>query len=61
MYRVAVVTTTMKFLGASFDTKDEVDDYLLTLDEKEGLKKWRIEQDGILIETEAGIKKDLTP
>jgi hypothetical protein len=56
MYRVAVVTKTMTFLGASFETKDKVDNYLLEIDAKDGLKKFRIEQDGVLIETEEGRK-----
>jgi len=57
MFRVAVVTVSMKFLSASFETKNEVDDYLLDIWGGEVIKKFRIEQDGILIETEEGRKQ----
>ena len=54
IYRVGVVTKTMKFLGSTFKTREEVDDYLLRIDETEGLKKYRIMADGEIIETEQG-------
>ena len=54
IYRVGVVTKTMKFLGSTFKTREEVDDYLLRIDETEGLKKYRIMADGDIIETEQG-------
>jgi hypothetical protein len=56
IYRVGIVTNTMKFLGSTFKTREEVDDYLLRIDEAEGLKKYRIEENLILIETEEGKK-----
>jgi len=54
IYRVGVVTKTMQFLGSTFKTREEVDDYLLRIEETEGLKKYRIEENLILIETEQG-------
>ena len=59
MYKVGVVTKTMQFLNASFETKEEVDEYLLIIDDSDGLKKFRIEKDGVLIETEQGKKDDI--
>jgi len=56
IYRVGAVTKTMKFLGSTFKTREEVDDYLLRIDESDGLKKYRIEYGGELIETEEGKK-----
>jgi hypothetical protein len=53
---VGAVTKTMKFLGSTFKTREEVDDYLLRIDESDGLKKYRIEYGGELIETEEGKK-----
>ena len=56
IYRVGVVTKTMQFLGSTFKTREEVDDYLLWIDESDGLKKYRIMEDGEIIETEEGKK-----
>ena len=56
IYRAGVVTKTMKFLGSTFKTREEVDDYLLRIDETEGFKKYRIMVDGEIIETGEGKK-----
>ena len=55
-FRVAVVTEKMDFLGDSFDTREEVDLYLLAMMETVKLKKYRIEYEGVIIETEQGVK-----
>jgi len=54
MYRVGVVTKMGRIEAQNYTTRDEVDNYLLELDEKEGLRHFRIYLDGKVIETEMG-------
>jgi len=41
-FRVGIVTLNGDIKAENFDTKPEADDYLLKMDEKEGLKQYRI-------------------
>jgi hypothetical protein len=56
-YRIAV-STTKGFTHANFNTKEEVDTWLLELMEKEEVKRYRIKDmtTGNIIETEQGRK-----
>lgn len=59
MYRVVALTDKGNYLGKNFDTKDEVDTWILELDEKDGIKRFRImdKTTNKIIETEEGVKK----
>jgi len=42
MFRVALLTKKGKYLSKNFRNKDKVDTWILELDEKEGVKRFRI-------------------
>ena len=42
MLRVAIITKTGNTLSLNAETRQEIDDFLLSIDEKEGLKVYRI-------------------
>lgn len=54
MFKVGITTSKGRIEAHHFNTKDEVDTYLLEMDERETLTHFRIELDGVLIETEKG-------
>jgi hypothetical protein len=54
MLKVGLTTKTGRIEAKNFPTREEVDTYILELDEKEGIQHFRIEENGILIETEQG-------
>lgn len=56
MFRVGIVSLKGKIEHKDFKTRDEVDNYILEIDEKEGIKNFRIEDNGKLIETEKGVR-----
>lgn len=57
-YRIAV-STNKRFTHANFNTKEEVDTWLLELMEKEEVQLYKIKDmtTGEIIETEKGLKK----
>lgn len=59
MFRVALVTDKGKVIGKNFETKNEVENFVLEIMEKEGVKFYRIKDKttGKIIETEQG-KRD---
>jgi len=59
MFRVGIVTEKGNILSKNCPTRGKVDDYLLEIDEQEGLKKYRIldKDTNTIIETEKGVKK----
>lgn len=54
MIKVGIVTNKGTIEAKEFSSREEADDYLLLMDEKEGLRRYRIEENGIIIETEQG-------
>lgn len=54
MFRVGIVTNKGRIEAKNFDTRDQVDDYILSFDNDETVTHFRIEQDGKLLETEKG-------
>lgn len=54
MFRVGIVTISGRIDAKTFSTREEVDDYILKIDEIDKVTKFRIEYNGILIETEQG-------
>lgn len=54
VYRVGIVTKTGRIEAKTFSTRDEADEYLLIYDDKEGLLRFRIELNNVVIETEGG-------
>ena len=60
MYRAIVLTNKGEYLSKNFKTKDEVDTWILELDEKDGLKRFRImdKETKKIIETEEGVRND---
>lgn len=57
MYRVAIITKDNKVIGKNFDTKDKLDDYLLSI--IDNVKRFRImdKETGNIIEDEKGMRK----
>jgi hypothetical protein len=53
MYRVGIVTDKGRIEAKNFNTRAEVDDYILSF-ENEEVTHFRIEENSILIETEKG-------
>lgn len=58
MFRVGIVTTKGRIEAKTFPTRDEVDTYILEMDVQEKVTRYRIEQDGKVIETEQGKRED---
>ena len=54
MFRVGLVTLQGVKEAKDFETRDEVDTYILEIDEKETVTRFRIEVAGKVIETETG-------
>ena len=54
MYRVGLTTNKGRIEAKNFSTREEVDNYILSFDSNEEVTHFRIEQDGITIETEKG-------
>lgn len=54
MYRVGIVTSKMRIEAKNFESRQEVDNYILSFDGEEEVTHFRIEKDGIIIETEKG-------
>ena len=54
MFRVGIVTIKGRIEAETYNTREEVDNYILRLDEQEEVIRYRIEENGILIETEQG-------
>jgi len=59
MYRVGIITDEGKPIGKNFNTKDEVDNFILEIMETKGAKFFKIKDKttGEIIETEQG-KRD---
>ncbi len=59
MFRVALITDKGEVLGKNFETKSEIDDYLLSIMETKGVKRYRIKDKTTneIIETEQGKRK----
>ena len=58
MFRVALITKLGNPYSLNAETRQEIDDFLLSIDEKEGLKIYRIiiKETGEIIETQDGVK-----
>ena len=58
MYRVAIITKLGNSYSLNAETRQKIDDYLLHIEEVEGLKLYRIinKETGDVIETQDGIK-----
>ena len=54
MFRVAIITNKDKILSGNFETKEEVEEYILNIMDKEGVKRYRIldKETKEIIETE---------
>ena len=55
-YRVGLTTNKGRIEAKDFATRDEVDNWLLSFDKEEIITHFRIEENGILKETEQGIR-----
>ncbi len=57
-YRVAVVISNGNVIGENFNTRDEVDEFLIKIDDESGLKRFRVIdfKTKELLETETGRK-----
>jgi hypothetical protein len=56
MFRVGITTNKGRIEAKNFATRDAVDDWLLSFDKEEIVTRYRIEQDGVVIETERGVQ-----
>jgi RNase P/RNase MRP subunit p30 len=58
MFRVAIITKLGTAYSLNAETRQEIDDFLLSIDEKEGLKIYRIiiKETNEVIETQDGVK-----
>jgi hypothetical protein len=54
MYRCGIVTNKGRIEGKTFESREEVDNYILSFDGEEEVTHFRIEKDGATIETEKG-------
>jgi hypothetical protein len=54
MFRCGIVTNKGRIEANNFSTRTEVDDYILSFDKDEIVTHFRIELDGVTIETERG-------
>jgi hypothetical protein len=53
-YRVGITTNQGRIEAKNFNTRDKVDDYILSFSDTEIVTHFRIEKDGVVIETEKG-------
>jgi hypothetical protein len=58
MFRVAIITKLGTAYSLNAETRQEIDEFLLSIDEKEGLKIYRIiiKETNEVIETQDGVK-----
>jgi hypothetical protein len=56
MFRIGIVTSKGRIESKDFSTREEVDNYFFDMDEKEKVVNYRIKENGILIETEKGVR-----
>ena len=58
MFRVALITKLGTVYSLNAETRQEIDEFLLSIDEKEGLKLYRIiiKETNEVIETQDGVK-----
>jgi len=58
MFRVALITKLGTAYSLNAETRQEIDEFLLSIDEKEGLKLYRIiiKETNEVIETQDGVK-----
>jgi hypothetical protein len=56
MFRVGIVTNKGRIEAQNFSTRDEADTYILSFDKEEIVTHYRIEKDGVIIETERGVQ-----
>ena len=56
LYRCGIVTNKGRIEAKDFSTREEVDNYILSFDGAEEVTHFRIEKDGVIIETEKGRK-----
>lgn len=56
MYRVAIITKKGDIISENFATRDEVDEFLVLVDDNEGIKKFRVmdKENKEIVETEEG-------
>jgi hypothetical protein len=54
MFRVGISTNKGRIEAQNFKTRSEVDDYILSFDKDEIVMHYRIEENGVVIETEKG-------
>ena len=53
-WRVGIVTSKGRIEALNFDTREQVDDFILSFDKDEIITHYRIEENNVLIETERG-------
>jgi ABC-type tungstate transport system permease subunit len=53
-YRVGITTNKGRIEALNFESREQVDDFILSFDKEEVITHYRIEQDNIFIETEKG-------
>jgi hypothetical protein len=58
MFRVGITTNKGRIEALNFDTREQVDDFILSFDKEEILIHYRIKENNILIETEKGKQND---
>jgi hypothetical protein len=56
MYRVAIITQKGDIISENFATRDEVDEFLVLIDDSDGIKKFRVldKDTNEIVETESG-------
>jgi len=54
MFRVGITTNKGRIEALNFDTREQVDDFILGFDKDEIITHYRIEENNVLIETERG-------
>jgi len=57
-YRVGITTNKGRIEAHNFESREQVDDYILSFDKDEVITHYRIEENNILIETEKGKQND---
>lgn len=57
-FRVAIITNKGRVESNNFETRDQVDNYILSFDKEETVKSYRIKdiKTGNIIETEQGVR-----
>ena len=54
MFRIGIITKLGKIIGENFNTRQDAEDFLLEIAEKEGIKRARIK------DKKTGIEEDIT-